>query len=70
MAGMDLFATLPGPVHPRQPDRGMLVGVKLLLPLAINPTTVPTVKRSPRMQGLPPITAGSWLMRGKAMAQG
>ena len=31
MAGMDLFAWLPGPVHPRQPDRGMLVGVKLLL---------------------------------------
>jgi hypothetical protein len=28
---------------------------------------VPTVMRSPRMQGLPPITAGSWLMRWNAM---
>ena len=26
--------------------------------------------RSPRMQGLPPITAGSWLIRGKAAGQG
>ena len=33
------------------------------------PTTVPTVMRSPRMQGLPHITAGSWLMRGKAIGQ-
>jgi len=40
-----------------------------LLPLATNPTMVPTVMRSPRMQGLPPMTAGSWLIRGNALGQ-
>lgn len=30
---------------------------------ATSPTTVPTVTRMPRMQGFPPITAGSRVMR-------
>src|SRR5438093_10179094 len=32
-------------------------------PLASNPINVPTVTRSPRMQGFPPITAGSCVIR-------
>jgi hypothetical protein len=36
----------------------------MLRPAPICPTIMPTVTRCPRMQGLPPMTAGSWVMRG------
>ena len=39
-------------------------------PTASNPSTVPTVTRWPRIQGLPPITAGSKVMRSNCAIYG
>lgn len=39
-----------------------------MCPVAARPTTAPAVTRIPRMQGLPPITFGSVVMRSRFMA--
>lgn len=35
----------------------------MLRPAPICPTIIPTVTRMPRMQGLPPMISGFWLIR-------
>src|ERR1700730_9452850 len=39
----------------------------MLRPAPIWPTIMPTVTRWPRIQGLPPIIAGSWVIREKSL---
>src|SRR5256885_16517871 len=39
------------------------------LPPASSPRMVPTVTRSPRMQGSPPMTAGLWVIRSIGMTR-